>query len=187
MFEVDSGSRVNRWPLVRVAVGGETQVVLLSRRFLPLTVHWTGTSVVCPLEKCPLCCWLPMRGLYYAAVLCEARVSILEMGATSSAHLEQHLKLLHGGMVPGRQLLVKRRSKRSPLYVECVGQVDDVSEVSILDLAARVMALFHFPPPNPADTLESYQERLRAMAMVRAGGEDSRLRKTFKVGVGSQA
>jgi hypothetical protein len=134
---------------------------------LPLSVHWVNQSVVCCGEHCELCELLPLRGLFYLPVLCCGRTSILELASQSSAHLEMHCKLLHGGLEPGLLIRLSRRSAKSPVYSEVIDRRVGTRAVPMELFASRVAALYHLPPNNPGDTIEAYQERLQKMCRVR--------------------
>lgn len=168
MFEADRQSSPSRWPLVRVSGGGACEVVLLSTRFFALSTHWTTSTSPCPGEDCRLCELLPLRGLFYLAVLCQSRVSILELGALSATDLEQHAKLLHGGLRAGLVVRLTRSSAKRPVRSEGIRVQANVSEVSQLELATHVMALYKFPCPNPGDDLAAYEVRCRQVAKVRS-------------------
>jgi len=167
MFNADRTLGSNRWPVVRLVAGSQTEVVLLSSRFFALTTHWHQYTVPCPGDDCPLCEMLPARGLFYVAVACCSRVSILELASQSSAHFEQHCKLLHGGMRPGLVLRLTRRGAKSPVNSECIRVQDRCTEVPQLDLATKVMALYKFPPPNVGEELHQYSNRCSLIAKVR--------------------
>lgn len=168
MFEADQTSGGARWPLVRVAAGSETVVTLLSGRMLPLTVHWAERSVPCCGSDCPLCSWLPARALFYLPVICMQRVSILELASLSSSHFEQHCKLLHGGVRAGLVLRLTRRSQKAPIFSEVIDEKKGVKDVSLVELAAKVMALYQLPAPNVAEELESYSARCAHITRIRA-------------------
>lgn len=178
MFEADQMGGGSRWPLVRLGAGSECEVILCSAKFLPLTVHWVGRSTPCCGDGCSLCSFLPARGLFYSAVLCMSRVSILELGSMSASHLEQHVKLLHGGMKAGLVLRLVRRTSKAPIFSECVNFRSGTREVSMLELAGRVCALYQLPGPNPDEDLTAYQERLRGLAFRRCQVEAERLKKS---------
>lgn len=167
MFEADRSLACSRWQLVRLLPGHECEVVLLSLSFFELTTHWHETTVVCPGEDCDLCQVLPARGLFYAAVTCSSRLSILELGAQSASHLEQHLKLLHGGMLAGQVIALKRRTAKSPVISQCVRFQEKCQAVPPLELVRRVMAIYKFAPPNPDESIESYELRCRRAAILR--------------------
>jgi hypothetical protein len=175
MFSADQVAGGSRWPLVRVASHGETKVVLCSDAFLPLTVHWVGRSVVCGGETCPLCQCLPGRGLFYLAVYCNDRPSILELGALSSSLLEQHCKLLHQGIRPGLVVRLARRSAKAPVTSEVIEEKPGVARVPLMELVSRVVALYHLPGPNPNEGFDEYDARLNRIALARANSERSRL------------
>lgn len=177
MFEADQGNGGARWPIVRIGCGSETEVVLLSSRFLPLTVHWVGRSVPCCATGCALCAWLPARGLFYLPVALRGRTSILELGSISACHLEQHAKLLHQGMRPGLEIRLVRRSAKAPIFSEVVGERPGVAEVTLIELACRVCALYQLPPANPAETFDEYQDRLRLITRRRSEVESERLKR----------
>jgi hypothetical protein len=167
MFTADMSLGTYRWPLVRLGAGSRTEIVLLSQQFFQLTTHWHKCTVLCPGEDCPLCDLLPSRGLFYLAVICASRPSLLELGAQSAASLEQHCKLLHGGMKPGHVLSLFRRTAKSPVHSEVLRFQENASAVTTLTLAQRVLALYKFPPPNPNETLERYEGRIREAAKIR--------------------
>lgn len=183
MFDHDGVAGVVRWPLVRISVGGKTRVVLLSKEFLPLSIHWVGKSVVCSRENCALCEWLPARALFYVACSVGGRASMLELGAMSSSHLEQHCKLLHRGMRPGLVVELTRRSAKSPVYAEVVEEMTSVAEVTLVELVGRVMALYHLPGPNPGECLEAFEKRVRMLASKRSEIAAASLKERRKVGV----
>jgi hypothetical protein len=154
--------------------GHKTEVTLLSDRFFALTTHWLqmkslpkGATVPCPGEDCGLCEYVAPRGLFFLAVAVNGDPYILEMAAQSSAYLEQHVRLLHGGLVPGHVLELQRMSSKSPIRSEYVRHRDNVKCVPMITLCARVMALFRFPGPNPDEGLEQYETRIRLMAQRR--------------------
>lgn len=167
MFEADQTAGTVRWQVIRVGVGSKTQIVLLSPRFFELTTHWNKCTVPCSGPECPLCELLPGRGLFYVACLCGGRVSLLELGAASASHFEQHCKFSSGGMLPGLVLDISRRSAKSPVYSEVVGKKETAKAVELFDLAAHVMSLYKFPCPNPGEDLNSYEERIQRMSALR--------------------
>lgn len=167
MFNADPTLGTSRWPVVRLGGNSRTEVTLLSTRFFCLTTHWYGVTVPCCGEDCRLCELLPARGLFYAAVHCNSRISILELASQSSAHFEQHAKLLHGGMRIGLVFALERRGAKHPVRSEVVREQSKCSEVAPLDLARRVMALYKFPCPNPGEDLAMYEKRCRIVAKAR--------------------
>ena len=167
MFNADRTLGSNRWPVVRLVAGSRCEVVLLSSRFFCLTTHWDKCTLPCSGEDCRLCELLPSRGLFYVACASNSRVSILELASQSAAHFEQLVKLLHGGMRVGLVLQLSRRGSKSPVNSEVVREQEKCSEVSMLDLATHVMALYKFPCPNPGEDLAAYEFRCRQIAKVR--------------------
>lgn len=167
MFTADRSLGSARWPVVRLVPGSKTEIVLLSPSFFEITTHWYKCTVVCPGEDCDLCELLPSRGLFYVACFCASRLSILELGSQSASHFEQHCKLLHRGMIAGQVVELHRRTAKSPVHSEVVRFQENAASVTTLTLAARVMALYKFPPPNPAENLERYEQRLREAAKLR--------------------
>jgi hypothetical protein len=107
------------------------------------------------------------RGLFYVACKWAGAVAMLELGSASASHFEQHAKLLHGGMKPGLVFRLKRSGAKQPIYAEVVREQALAIGVPILVLAKHVMSLYKFPPPNPADSIETYERRCRAVAEVR--------------------
>ena len=186
MFQVDQNSGGARWPLVRVQVGGETKVVLLAMQFLPLTVHWVGRSVPCAGDGCALCSWLPGRGLFYLPVMCSGRASILELSAISASHLEQHCKLLHGGVRTGLVLRLSRRTTKAPIFSEVIEEKQGVRNVPSVDFAGRVMALFQLPGPNPGESIEDYSGRCSKICLRRSESEVAKLKASAEKRVSSR-
>lgn len=167
MFSSDRTLGANRWHVVRLRGGCQTEVVLLSTRFFELTTHWVNQTVPCAGDGCLLCDEIGPRGLYYAAVMCNSRVMILELGCQSSSYLEQHARLLHGGMQPGQVYVLSRSGDKKPVRSECIRVVNTAKEVEHMDLVAHVMAVYKFPPPNPGEGINSYEGRCRKIAQVR--------------------
>lgn len=187
MFEADPSRRTRRWPVLRVYQGHVVEGVLLSDRFLPVTTHWVqgkhhpkGATVLCPIDDCDLCELEPSRGLFYVAIGVGGSVYILELSGQSCAHLEQHLKLLHGGMKAGQVLRLKRAGKRQPVHCECVDFRENTGVVPLYDLAQRVMAVYRYPGPSPNETLECYESRVQNMARRRAVQHAIELKATPK-------
>lgn len=185
MFEADFGGATRRWPLVRFGANSRTRCILLSSKFFAVTTHWVpegkGYTVLCPGVGCELCELLAARGLFYVAVSCEQRVSLLELGAQSAAHLEQHLKLLHGGMICGHVLELRRSGKRQPVVGECVETVSGVGGVTYEELLRHVMVIYKMPGLNPAETLKDYEERISRTVRIRHGRILSSLKNAGRV------
>lgn len=167
MFSADRTLGSNRWPVVRLVPGSQTEIVLLSPSFFAITTHWNKCTVPCSGEDCDLCQLLPSRGLFYVACVCASQVRMLELGSQSASHFEQHCKLLHGGMRPGLLVSLSRRTQKSPVFTEVIGFKEQVAPISTLVLANHVMALFKFPPANPGECVISYEKRCRVLAKVR--------------------
>lgn len=167
MFTADSSLGHHRWDIVRLRGGNRTEIVLLSSHFFCLTTHWNKVTLPCCGDDCRLCDLLPARGLFYVAVGCNGRLSILELAAQSSSYFEQHAKLFHGGMIPGLVFQLSRRGDKQPIISEVVRFQDKCAEVCHLTLAAHVMALYKFPCPNPGEDLAAYEGRCRLIAKVR--------------------
>lgn len=186
MFEADRSIGGNRWPVVRLVAGSRTEVILLSQSFFALTTHWVGHTVLCSVDACVLCETLPARGLFYVAVLCAGRCSILELGAQSASHFEQHAKLLHGGLRPGLVVELARRGAKTPVHSEVVGCRPDTNAVTPLDLCTRVMAIYKFPPPQPNESMEAYEKRCQVAAQRRNEQIERRLRHSTTGRVGGR-
>lgn len=186
MFQPVSGNAGYRWHLVRMKAGSVAEVTLLSRSFFALGTHFLGVTIPCPGEKCDLCEILPVRGLFYLAAECEGMRSIVELGAVSANDLEQHLKLLHGGLRPGVVVELSRRTAKAPIRSEFVRCVEGAKEVDRLILCQRVMAVYKFPPCNPTDSIGEYEQRIRQMAIRRNTLHAQALLKRQNTGVGSR-
>jgi hypothetical protein len=167
MFEADHTLGANRWPVIRLKSGRVTEIVLLSTRFFSLTTHWYKCTVPCASDDCPLCDLLPARGLFYLAVGCNSRISILELGSQSASYLEQHAKFCHKGLAVGHVYELSRKGDKRPVRSEYVRSVPDTQPVAHLDLATHVMALYKYPCPNPGEELETYERRCRSVARIR--------------------
>lgn len=167
MFEADKTLGAHRWPVVRLGANSKVEVTLLSKRFFELTTHWNKCTLPCCGDNCRLCELLPARGLFYAAGMCNSRVSIIELACQSASHCEQHCKLLWEGMRPGLVIELSRRGAKQPVRSEGIRFVEKAIEVAPLELASKVMALYKFPTPNPGDSIEDYELRCRTVAKVR--------------------
>lgn len=176
MFDADRSVGLARWDVVRLRANSKVQVILSSRTFFALGTHWVGHTVPCCGEQCQLCETLVCRGLFYAAVIGDGRQCMLELGALSATHLEEHCKLLHGGMRVGLVLDVWRRSAKSPVNSCVVGSRDGCREVASVDLAGHVMAVYKFPPPNFAEGVEDYEKRCRTISRIRNRQMSERLK-----------
>lgn len=167
MFNGEVIGGLSRWHVVRLPAGSSCEAVLLSGEFFSLTTHWNGCTVVCAGDGCALCEILGTRGLWYVAVHAAGQVRMVELGAVSASHLEQHCKLMHGGMRPGLVIRFSRSGRKQPVHSEVLREQAGVQAVPTLKLAAHVMAIYKYPPPNPADDLGSYDLRLRAACQLR--------------------
>lgn len=167
MFDADYGCAGNRWPVVKLGAGSRAEIVLLSDRFFAITTHFNHHTLPCAGDGCALCEFLPARGLFYAACFCTGCVRLLELGGQSSADLEQHAKLLYGGMAVGQVYSLSRKARKSPVRSECIRLEPRATAVPLLSLAAHTMALYKFPPPNPSDDIASYELRCRLIANKR--------------------
>lgn len=167
MFRADYGNAGARWPVLRIGIGSRTEVTLLSREFFCLTTHYHRCTIPCAIDGCSLCEMLPSRGLFYLAVMCEGRRSILELGVFSANDLEQHTKLLHGGMMPGHLISLSRRTAKGPIRSTVLATLPEVGAIDRLMLAQRVLAIYKLPCANPSETIETYEERIRSMVLRR--------------------
>lgn len=167
MFDAPDSAGVNRWPVLKIRAGCKSRATLLGTRFLPVSSHWVGRTVLCAGPKCRLCEILPTRGLFYLPVAVQGRATILELSPVASAHLGQHAKLLHGGLSVGQEVEFSRAGAKKPLYAEIVEQRVGVTAASFLMFVSRVMALFHLPAANPSETIEAYEARLRGICITR--------------------
>lgn len=167
MFEADKSQGASRWHVIRLRGGSTTEIVLLTRRFFEVTTHWVGHTIACAGAGCELCELLPARGLFYHACHVMGRVHLVELGAQAASHMEQAANLLHGGFLPGQEWLLKRRTDKSPIHSECTGHRQVGGEVLPIQLAAKVMAIYKYPCPNPYEEIESYDRRLHEMAVRR--------------------
>lgn len=183
MFDSDFRTAGNRWNVVRLSAGSTTELVLLSPRFFCLTTHFQRVTIPCAVDDCALCELLPSRGLFYVAGHCAGQVRLLELGAASASHFEQHAKLLHGGMRAGLVFRLSRRGAKAPVHSEVLRVQESAREIPLLSLAAHTMALYKFPPPNPGDSMEQYSVRCSAIARRRNELAAAQLLKGKKTGV----
>jgi len=70
-------------------------------------------------------------------------------------------------MTPGQVYRLVRKGAKNPVKSEIIRIQERVSQVDTLDLAAHVLALYKFPPPNPGEDLLKFEERSRRVARVR--------------------
>jgi len=167
MFEADDSRFLTRWEVLRLRSGHKSQMVLLSAKSFCLTTHYAAHTVPCAGRECPLCELLPQRGLWYVAGAVNGRVMMVEFGGQSFSLLEQHARLLHGGLKVGQVYNLERRGVKRPTWSECVGFKEDCTAVDHFDLAKHVMALYRFPPPNPGEDFLSFECRCHRLAFVR--------------------
>lgn len=167
MFTSDQTRGSNRWHVIRLKTGSKTEGINLSACFFPITTHWVGHTVPCCIDNCDLCELEPQRGLFYLALFCMGKTMMLELGAQSSGHLEQHAKLLHGGLKPGHVITCSRRGQKQPVFSEITGFHENTSAVTTLQLAAKVMALYKLPCPNPGEDLDAYSSRCALITRAR--------------------
>lgn len=186
MFDGSHSAGAVRWPIVRIAPGGVTEVIVASDRFLPVTTHWVRRTVMCPGDGCELCEVLPARCLFYLAVVCASRPSILEMSSMSSSYFEQHCKLLHGGIQPGLVVQLTRAGHKSPVRSEVLSRKPGVQCVSVTALVSKVMPLYQLPCANPDEGFEAYELRLRKMVLLRASRERALLESRASGGTQSR-
>jgi len=167
MFEADNSRMLTRWEVLRLQVGHKSEMVLLSDKAFCLTTHYVGRTIPCAGGECPLCETLPQRGLWYVAGAVNGRVMMVEFGGTSFSYLEQHAKLLHGGLKVGQVYRLSRQTVKRPTWSECIGVQEGCKPVDHFDLAKHVMALYRFPCPNPDEDLAAYDRRCHRLAFVR--------------------
>jgi len=172
MFSPSPSAGAIRWNIVRVRAHSQTECIVLGDKFLPLSTHWIaagrGRSVLCPVDDCPLCEFLPVRGFFYLPVMWDSRQAILELSAMASSHFEQHCKFLHGGIRPGLIVQLSRKGTKQPIRSEVIGEHEGARVVEFGLFVARVMAVYNYPPCNPHEPIEVYERRLQAAARVRA-------------------
>jgi len=167
MFQAVHSNSGYRWQLIRLRAGSVCEATLLSSRFFAMGTHFLNTTIPCPGDKCALCEMLAVRGLFYLGAMVDSRLSIVELGSQSASDLEQHLKLLHGGLRAGVVVRLKRSSARRPIHTEFERFAEGVEEVDRFVLCQRVMALYKFPCANPAEDFQQYEQRIRAMTIRR--------------------
>jgi hypothetical protein len=167
MFNADTGNSGYRWQLIRMRPHSESEVTLLSSSFFSLTTHFSRITVACAVEECALCELLPSRGLFYLACMCQGRRHILELGVFSANDLEQHAKLLHGGLRPGLRFRLWRDTKKGAVHSEVLGETAGCGEVDQLTLAQRVLAVYKLPCCNPGESIDIYERRIHGIVQRR--------------------
>lgn len=167
MFTADFSNAGSRWQLIRLRCGAETTITNLSREFFQLTTHFSHVTVPCAGDGCALCEMLPARGSLYLAAMCQGRLSIVECGVHSANDIEQHAKLLHGGLQPGLVFRLRRVTRKGTIHSEVLELLPGVAPVPIRTLAQRVLAIYKLPCCNPEETLEAYECRIRAIVLRR--------------------
>lgn len=190
MFSPSPSAGASRWKVVRVLNNCETEVVVVGSAFFCLTTHWIplgrGRSVLCPQDDCALCDVLPARGFFYLPCVWDARTAILELSSLASSHLEQHCKLLHGGIRPGLVLRLSRRGQKQPIRSEVVGFREGATSPSAELFASRVLAIYNYPPCNPSENMLDYEKRIRSAARTRAGRDFDLYMKAASPGLPGQ-
>lgn len=167
MFEADPSRRMNRWDVLRLRTGHASEMVLLSERQFAITTHYVRTTFPCAGEGCAMCDLMPGRGLFYVAGAVNGHIMMVEFSGASFSLLEQHAKLMHGGLRAGQVYRLERRATKRPTYSEVVRFKEGCQAVDVFDLCRHVMALYRFPCPNPSEDMAAYERRCRTLALIR--------------------
>lgn len=167
----ESPKKQTRWPLVRVQVGHDVQVELLSGDWLRLATHYAGRTFLCTeSESCPLCPLCPSRFYWYLPVLVfpMRRPGLCEFSACTSSDLEQRAKMLHGSLGAGLQVRLARKSAKKPVYVEVTSFVAGAPRVEFFEWASALMAVYGLPALLPDEGIGAYGARVEAFIEQRA-------------------
>lgn len=170
MITQERPTEVARWPVVRVEVGHDVSVQLLSSDFVRLSTHFWRSTFLCPeVEECDACKLLPSRPYWYLPVFVQPskRSAILELSAHACSDLEQKCRFVGSALRPGVQVELSRRSKKKPVRIEIIGQAPSPPLAKLEQWLSPLMALFKMPPVMPAETLEQYGARCKGYAVER--------------------
>lgn len=183
-MDSEAPSKMSRWPLLRVSVGGVSCVELLSGDWIRLSTHFSLRTFLCSDgPECPLCEILPARSLWYLPVASSPgkRASILELSSHASADLEQVVRLGCGDLRAGAVVELHRRGSRKPVCAEFVELAKAATTVSLQRWGSALMAIYGLPPFGALESLPSYGERVRSKVFERAEMISARLRAGQKV------
>ena len=93
---------------------------------------------------------------------------MLELSSHASADLEQRCRFVGSSVREGVEVEMARRSKRSPLRVEVVGQAEKAEKVPLHEWVSPLMAIFGFGALRPGETLDQYGVRIGPLVLQRA-------------------
>lgn len=170
-MDSEGPSRLSRWQMLRVPVGGTLRVELLSGDWIRLATHFAGRTFLCADHAgCPACELLPARSFWYLPVVehISRRPYILELSSHASADLEQVAKFAFGAILPGSIFDLSRRGQRKPVRAEAVEMGKAATTVQLEHWASCLMAIYNLPPFVVGETLEAYGERVRGRVDQRA-------------------
>lgn len=159
-----------RWPVVRVKVGHDIGLQLLSSDFVRLCTHFWRSTFLCPeVEECDACKLLPSRPYWYLPVssLSTKQSAILELSAHACSDLEQKCRFAGFALRPGVQVELSRRSAKKPVRIEILGQAENPPVAKLAEWVTPLMAIFKMPPMMAHETLESYGARCESYAVAR--------------------
>lgn len=171
MFDQESPQCVSRLTVLRVPSGSTMAIQLLSGDWLRLSTHFHGRTFLCAEGvECDACQVLPSRVYWYLPVLAiqAKRVHLLELSASASADLEQKCRFVGSAPRAGVQVEVARRTKKSPLRFECIGQAEKAPLAQLHEWVSPLMALYRLPPLVVGETLEVYGRRVASRVVDRA-------------------
>lgn len=177
--QVESPSRVARWPLLRVRPGHNYLVELLSGEWIRLSTHFAGRTWLCPeVPECELCDVVGARSFWYLPAVTEPgrRPCLLELSSQASSDLEQVAKFSFGNVAAGGRFLLSRKTAKSAIRAEAESAVSRGRVIDVSEWGSLLMAVFGFPPLRPLEKLDDYGARIREQTLKRAAVAAAQLR-----------
>ena len=171
MFAVESPTSRVKWSVVPVNVGSRMPFVLLSGDWVRLTTHFFRRTFLCTEgDSCDACSLLGSRAYWYLPVRSEQTggVGLLELSAQASSHLEQAAKFAGYSVAAGLRIEVSRKSTKSPVFSEMVGQTPNASPLPLASWGTGLMKVFGLPPIEDGESLDSYGERVYERVRMRS-------------------
>ena len=175
-----------RWPIVRVQVGHETEIELLSGDWLRLATHYAGRTLLCTeSEACELCSLCPSRFYWYlpCCQLPQRTPAICEFSASTGSQLEQNAKMLHGSLRAGFKVRLARKAAKKPVYAEVMSYAATTPSLTFQEWASGLMAVFGLPALRPGETIGDYGVRVEDFILQRGSLAAMKLKLAHTAGV----
>ena len=170
-MDQESPRQAVRWPMVRVASGSEQIVSVVTSRFVRLTTHFVGRTIICPgTDNCAVCDFCASRDLWYLAVRFGIRSSfgLLELSSLSAAEFEQGVRFSGLPSMLGSRVRLFRKSSRSPIRSEVLEPDTSTREIEACDWLSALMAIYQYPSFHRGESCDDYFARVVPIAVTRA-------------------